>query len=211
MMASPHTGNLQQAPGVQYPEQMSLAEARALFFARSGLGQDGGYGARWVKVESKPFPVYFPNTSCRVAAAKLHDLHHVATEYGVDWTGEAEIAGWEIASGCGRYGWAWILNLGAFTIGLFRSPRRMFRAFARGRQTPANLYHDAMPDESLALVDVGTLRRRLGLTAEHAQPAGASDIVCFVLWAVIGVTWHALFGALGLAAVVLVLSRLHWV
>ena len=211
MTVTRRTGNMQQAPSVQYPERMSLAEARELFFARSGLGQDGGYGARWVKVESKPFPVYFPNTSCRVAAAKLHDLHHVATEYGVDWTGEAEIAGWEIASGCGWHGWAWILNLGAFTIGLFRSPRRLFRAFVRGRHTSANLYHDAMPDESLALVDVGTLRRRLGLTAEHAQPARASDVVCFVLWAVIGVAWHALFGVLGLAAVVLVLSRLHWV
>lgn len=94
-----------------YPETMTLAEARSLFFARSGLGEDGGYGARWVRVETKPIPVYFPNTACRVEAAKLHDLHHIANEYATDWPGEVEIAAWEIASGCGRHGWAWLLNL----------------------------------------------------------------------------------------------------
>ena len=115
----------------RFADSMTLAEARAGFFAVSGLGQDGGYGARWVRVESRPVPFYFPNTACRVAAARLHDLHHIATGYATDWTGEAEIAAWEIASGCGRYGWAWILNLGAFTVGLVRSPRRTFHACGR--------------------------------------------------------------------------------
>ena len=54
-----------------YPDSLTLAEARSLFFARSGLGGDGGYSARWVRVETKPFPVYFPNTACRVEGAKL--------------------------------------------------------------------------------------------------------------------------------------------
>lgn len=85
-----------------YPATMTLAEARARFFERSGLGDYGGYNARWVRVETKPFPVYFPNTACRVEAAKLHDLHHIANEYETDWPGEVEIAAWEIASGCGR-------------------------------------------------------------------------------------------------------------
>ena len=34
-----------------YPDAMTLAEARALFFARSGLGDDGGYNGRWGRVE----------------------------------------------------------------------------------------------------------------------------------------------------------------
>lgn len=188
---------------------MSLAEARARFFVLSGLGEDGGYGDRWVRVESKPLAVYFPNTACRVAAAKLHDLHHVATEYGVDWTGEAEIAGWEIASGCGRYGWAWILNLGAFTIGLVRSPRRLFRAFVRGRRAATNLYHETIDDEALAGIDVGTLRRRLGVTTTETHRASGADVVLFVLWGAIGVAWHAMFGVLGIAAVVVLVRWLH--
>lgn len=191
----------------RYPEQMSLADARQLFFDRSGLGKDGGYSARWVRIESKPVPLFFPNSDCRVAAAKLHDLHHVATEYDVDWTGEAEIAGWEIASGCGRYGWAWIFNLGAFTIGLFRSPRRLFQAFVRGRQTTANLYHDGMPDEALPRVDVGTLRRRLGLTEAEPRTAELSDFAFFAAWVAVALAWHAAFGFLAISAIVLVLNR----
>ena len=40
------------------------------------------------------------------------------TEYDTNWVGEAEIGAWEIASGCGRYLAAWVLNLGAFGLGL---------------------------------------------------------------------------------------------
>jgi hypothetical protein len=46
-----------------YPDSLTLARARSLFFARSGLGEDGGYNARWVRVETKPFPVYFSKHS----------------------------------------------------------------------------------------------------------------------------------------------------
>src|SRR4030095_2853358 len=63
------------------------------------LSPDGGYSDRWVRVETKPIPFYFPNWPSRVAAARLHDLHHIATDYETDWPGEAEIAAWEIASG----------------------------------------------------------------------------------------------------------------
>ncbi|PYK45197.1 MAG: hypothetical protein DME53_05860 [Verrucomicrobia bacterium] len=77
---------------------MSLRNARTLFFERGNLGADGGYSSRWVRVESKPIAFYFPNCRSRVAAARLHDLHHIVAEYGSDWPGEAEIAAWEIAS-----------------------------------------------------------------------------------------------------------------
>ena len=86
----------------------SSRRALAYSFTRSGLGADGGYGARWVRIETKPVPVYFPNTACRVEAAKLHDLHHIAMEYETDWPGEAwsipkhgDIAPWlQRSSGC---------------------------------------------------------------------------------------------------------------
>src|SRR5437016_8064331 len=102
----------------RYPDDLSLRTARALFFRDAKLGADGGYGSRWVRVETKPIPFYFPNWPSRVAAARLHDLHHIAAEYGTDWPGEGEIAAWEIASGCGGYHAAWLLNLGGFGAGL---------------------------------------------------------------------------------------------
>src|SRR4029453_277044 len=64
---------------VRYPDGLSLLEARALFFRDAKLGPDGGYGDRWVRVETKPIPFYLPNWPSRVAAARLHDLHHIAT------------------------------------------------------------------------------------------------------------------------------------
>jgi hypothetical protein len=180
-----------------YPDTMTLAEARSLFFTRSGLGEDGGYNARWVRVETKPIPVYFPNTACRVEAARLHDLHHVAMEYETDWAGEAEIAAWEIASGCGRHGWAWLLNLGAFTVGMALFPRRLYRAFMRGRRC-ANLYREGFPESELATKSVSWLRERCGIDRDDSKPS-ASDKLAFVLWCFVAVAYHAAWFAFGLA------------
>src|SRR6266478_22299 len=148
---------------VRYPEGLSLLEARALFFRNAKLGPDGGYGDRWVRVETKPIPFYFPNWPARVEAARLHDLHHIVAGYETDWRGEAEIAAWEIASGCARYHAAWILNLAAFGAGLVIAPNRLFRAFLRGRHAKTNLYKNGFDESRLDEVTVGLLRGHLGL------------------------------------------------
>jgi hypothetical protein len=171
-----------------YPDTLTLAEARTLFFARSGLGNDGGYNARWVRVETKPFPVYFPNTACRIEAAKLHDLHHIAMEYETNWAGEAEIAGWEIASGCGGHGWAWLLNLGAFTIGMVLFPRRLFHAFIRGRHS-LNLYRDGFPESELPTKTLEWLRGRLGVN-DGPVHVTLRDRFAFSFWCFAGAAYH---------------------
>jgi hypothetical protein len=177
-----------------YADTMTLLAARAAFFEDASLGLDGGYGARWVRVEAMPFPFFFPNSRRRVAAAKLHDLHHVATGYRSDWVGEAEIAAWEIAGGCGPYGWAWLLNAGAFAVGLFRAPRRVFRAFLRGRGVP-NLYHRGFADVALQSTTVGALRRQLGLDAPRQRRP--SDVAAFAIWSALVLFCHAAAIALG--------------
>ena len=179
----------------QYPNAMTLAEARSLFFARSGLGDDGGYNARWVRIETKPFPIYFPNTARRVEAAKLHDLHHIANEYATDWAGEAEIAAWEIASGCGRHLWAWFLNLGAFTVGIALFPRRLYRAFIRGRHC-ANLYRDGFPESELPNKNLEWLRDTLRVTDENL-PGTPRDKLAFAFWCIAGILYHAAWFATG--------------
>jgi hypothetical protein len=189
-----------------YPDTMTLAEARALFFARSGLGDDGGYNARWVRVETKPFPVFFPNTACRVEAAKLHDLHHIAMEYETDWAGEAEIAGWEIASGCGRHGWAWLLNLGAFTVGMVLFPRRLFRAFVRGRHSE-NLYRSGFAESELPRTTVEWLRERL-LPEPAPAHAAMRDRIAFAFWCVVGAASHGAYFVAGAAILWWIVARL---
>src|SRR5262249_4540044 len=125
----------------------------------------------WVKVRLGPLPFFFPNTAARVRAVRFHDLHHVVTGYATDVVGEAEIAAWEIATGCAGFGAAWLLNLEALALGLLRAPGPSWRAFLRGRRT-RNLY-GARFDEALLAARVGDVRARLGLAAAPA-PAGLS-------------------------------------
>src|SRR5437870_9553572 len=166
-----------------YPDGLSLGEARTSFFSDAKLGPEGGYRDRWVRVETKPIPFYFPNWPSRVAAARLHDLHHLATDYETDWPGEAEIAAWEIASGCARYHAAWILNFGGFGAGLVVAPRRLFRAFLRGRRAKTNLYKTGFDESRLNEISVGMLRDQLDLRVP-VSPASAIDMILFVLWCV---------------------------
>src|SRR5215472_405396 len=132
-----------------YSDKSTIREARAEYFARSGFPPDGGYAEAWVRLKARGVTVFvFPNTNARRRAVRLHDIHHVLTGYDTSWVGEAEIAAWELASGCGRYRAAWILNLQAMAIGLVIAPRRVLAAFRRGRKSD-NLYAGAWSDDLL--------------------------------------------------------------
>jgi hypothetical protein len=139
----------------------SLRQARAQYFRENGLGEDGGYSKRWVKVQVGPVPMWFPNTDGRRRAVRLHDLHHILTGYDTSWVGEAEIAAWELGSGCGAYYAAWILNAAAVIIGVFIAPRRVWRAFTGGKHT-TSLYNLNF-DERFLDETVDTVRKRLGI------------------------------------------------
>jgi hypothetical protein len=140
---------------------MSLRDAGAEYFRDNAFGADGGYGRRWVRLKLGPVPVWFPNTEGRRRAVRLHDLHHLATGYDTSVVGEAEIGAWELATGCADYHAAWVLNAGAVAIGLLLGPRRLWRAFQRGRHS-TNLYRLGF-DERWLDEPVLALSRRLGL------------------------------------------------
>lgn len=144
-----------------YSNATPVRQARAEYFRANGFGDDGGYDGRWVKVKLGAVPVWFPNTAARRRAVRLHDLHHVATGYETSLVGEAEIGAWELAGGCEHYIAAWILNIAAVLLGLLVAPRRLWRAFLRGRQSET-LYHLGLEDRFLDET-VGGLRRRLCL------------------------------------------------
>ncbi|HEY8494407.1 MAG TPA: hypothetical protein VIN04_10970 [Myxococcota bacterium] len=166
----------------RYGDTLSVREARARYFRDNGFGEDGGYGAAWVKLQMGPLTLPLPNTPQRVRAVRFHDLHHVVTGYATDWTGEAEIAAWEIASGCADHHAAWLLNLWAMAIGLLIAPGRVWRAFVRGRRS-RNLYREPW-SEALLEPRVGELRARLGLddAAAASSPARAAERAAFAGW-----------------------------
>lgn len=162
----------------RYDDSLTLRQARRQYFEDSGF-DESSYQDRWVKLQAGPISLYMPNTEARVRAVKLHDLHHPATEYDTSWTGEAEIAAWEIASGCARHYAAWILNLQAWSLGLFLAPGRVFRAFVRGRSS-SNLYRSTV-DDGLLGESMGSLRRRLNLN-QPVPPATLADRLTFAIW-----------------------------
>lgn len=165
-----------------YDETMTIHAARQRYFDANGF--DGSYSERWVKLKAGPLAIYFPNAEGRRRAVRFHDLHHIVTGYQTDWTGEAEISAWEIASGCGRFGWAWFLNLQGLAIGLLIAPRAAYRAFVRGRHT-ANLYHQGQFREALLERSVGDVRRALTLD-RPPPPARTADAIAFAAWTLAG-------------------------
>lgn len=168
---------------VSYADDTPMGAARAAYFAANGFVA-GGYDDAWVKLHAGPIPIYFPNSPARVRAVRLHDLHHVLTGYDTTWTGEGEIAAWEIASSCADHYAAWLLNLEAMAVGLAIAPGATYDAFIRGRHS-RNLYRTPF-DDSLLQPTVGAMRRQLGLGA--TAPAGdAADRFAFFLWSGVAV------------------------
>jgi hypothetical protein len=160
-------------PFVDYANDLTLREARAQYFDRSQLG-DGGYAERWVVLRIGSLPIgAVPNTAQRVRSVRLHDLHHVLTGYDTNWTGEAEIAAWELASGCADHFAAWFFNSFAFVIGCFISPRAVLAATRRGRRE-RNLYSGEW-QESLLKQSVGEMRADLGIRALCEEAVLTSD------------------------------------
>ncbi len=177
-----------------YDDGLSLRDARALYFAASGFDEKV-YADQWVKLRAGPIPLYVPNTRSRVRAVRLHDLHHVVTGYDTTWTGEGEIAAFELASGCADHYVAWSLNLCAFAVGVFLAPSPMLRAFRRGGHAK-NLYRSSF-DDSLLATTVGTMRHRLALDVDPG-PAMAVDLARFMVWSGAALSTLVLTAALSL-------------
>jgi hypothetical protein len=169
-------------------QTQTVREARGAYFAKNGFSE-AGYHERWVRFRLGPVPVAFPNTASRRAAVPMHDLHHIATGYATTVVGEAEIGAYEVAAGCGPYLAAWVLNGVAFASGMVFAPRRVYRAFVRGRHA-RTLYASGWNDGTLALT-VDALRRQLALD-QQPPPATWRDRLAFAGWlAIFAAPWLA--------------------
>jgi hypothetical protein len=186
-----------------YAPESTIGENRRRYFEANGFG-DGGYEAKWVSLKKLgPIDFGFPNSPARVRAVRLHDIHHVATGYGTDWTGEAEIGAFELGAGCGDHYAAWVLNGGTLLYGVWIAPRAVYRAFVRGRH--AKSLYGGEWRESLLDENTGELRKKLGVngpppkgTAGDALAfAGfllAAAFVTLTPWAAIGALAYAWLG-----------------
>jgi hypothetical protein len=150
-----------------YHDTLTLREARDRFLSSNGFRvQD--YSAPTYGLRIWGLSLRFPNTKAHRWATPLHDLHHILTGYETDWTGEAEIAAWELRAGCRTLD-VYCLDIAGVIIGLFMSPARVWRAFvkAKGHRT---LYRDGVLRESALQMTVGEVRSRLGIPPGGLKP-----------------------------------------
>ncbi len=163
---------------VHYPPELSLRDARRLYFEANHFGEDGGYGSKWVdfKLGKVPFPI--PNSPARVRAVRFHDLHHVLTGYDTSTIGEFEISAWEVAAGCKGFAAAWALNLSGMLAGALVAPARTARAFVRGRRSRTT-YDE--PFEPLLDMTVREARTKYVAVKDDAKRTTATDALLFAL------------------------------
>jgi hypothetical protein len=111
-----------------------------------------------------------PNTPKHRWAIMLHDLHHVATGFGTDLTGEAEISAWETPQGLRPLGFytGWIVGNLAL-LGFVIAPRRTITAW-RASRAPNLFHHPELCYEEILAMSIAELRRVLRLPENGFSP-----------------------------------------
>jgi len=170
-----------------YSNDLKTKDALRLYFSKYHF-KDGGYNLKWFRIKLGPLYIPMPNIKSRVDAVRIHDIHHLVTEYNADWKGEVEIGAWEIASGCEKYSVAWLLNLGSFFVGMIIYPRSLLRAFLRGRRCATNLYYNTPYNDLLLNKTLGELRQKIEI--ESPKSISYKDYLSFALWCLIALCYH---------------------
>ncbi|MEX1366841.1 MAG: hypothetical protein AB1Z98_27185 [Nannocystaceae bacterium] len=182
----------------------TLRGARDRYLRDAGLSTDT-YTDDWVDIRLGPVPLRLPSPECRKRVLPLHDLHHALTGYRADILGEAEISAWELGGGLGPHAIGYALDLLTLSWSPLLAPRRVWRAFVRGRHS-RNFYRDPLPlPPTLLEEDLQQVRERLGL---HRDPpkGNARDALAFVGWYLLSL----LMGVVGLLALPLMLAAGLW-
>ncbi len=159
------------------PASWTVRRARDAYLGENGFTLEA-YEAKWTDGSFLGIPMKVPNTRKHRWAIMRHDLHHVATGYGTDMIGEAEISAWELRATreLGLYVSSIVL-VGAL-LGAVRAPLRTLAAFRAGKAARF-LYRGYRAEgadaeyEALLNLTVGQLRALLGVpedgVAEHAR------------------------------------------
>ncbi|HEX8249321.1 MAG TPA: Coq4 family protein [Pyrinomonadaceae bacterium] len=134
----------------------TVKNSRDRYLAANSLSVES-YGAKNFPLYLWKSTVYIPNPGF----LHFHDLHHVVTGYGTGLVGEAEISAYELRGGYYST-MILVLCLGAILIGIFISPKRIWRAWKRAKGAKT-LYHTEIPYEKLLEMRVADLRAHLGV------------------------------------------------
>lgn len=148
-----------------FPASMRTRDALSHYLAENGFTTEGYSSPR---SEGSLFGLKFsvPNPPSHQRALRLHDLHHVATGFGTDHAGEAEISVWQTLRGLHAAGhYVTAIVLGNVLLGLLAAPRRTIAALRLAR-AGGSLFDVDRKYEDLLALSLGELRALLGLPQE---------------------------------------------
>lgn len=164
-------GNIEFHPALS--PALSVREGRDAYLRENGFTVEA-YDAKWTPASLRGIAFSVPNTPTHRRAIMWHDLHHVATGYGTDPVGEAEISAWEMRRGfAGLDLYVSSIVMSAVLLGLVIAPRRVARAFIAAGSRGKNLFGNELDQyEGVLDMDIAALRRALdvpeaGLAATH--------------------------------------------
>ena len=149
-------------PQTPFPATMRVADARDAYLRENGFTVEE-YDAPRTKAFLFGFTFSVPNTTNHKRGIMLHDLHHVATGFGTDLTGEGEISAFEARGGMkGLDLYVRSLVMLGVVTGMLVAPVRTLRAFRRSWRCQT-LFPVSATYEEMLEGTVGDLRARLGL------------------------------------------------
>jgi hypothetical protein len=151
------------------PPALRVRDARDAYLAENGFST-AGYDSPRSEGSLFGFKFSVPNPPVHQRALRLHDLHHVATGFGTDHAGEAEISVWQVRRGL-RGGGLYVASivLGNALLGLAVAPLRTLAAAQLSRHG-GSLLDVTIDYESLLALTVFELRQLLGIPVQGLNP-----------------------------------------
>ena len=144
------------------PASMRVRDALHAYLAENGFTVDA-YDSPTTSGSVLGWKIVVPNPPKHRRAIMLHDLHHVATGFGTDHVGEAEVSVWQARRGLlstGMYVTAIVAS--NVLLGLVFASRRTLHAL-RVSSAGSSLFSMVVDYETLLGRTVGELRALLGI------------------------------------------------
>jgi hypothetical protein len=144
------------------PAAWTVRAGRDAYLAENGFSV-AAYDEPRTKASLLGWNFTVPNTAKHRWAIQLHDLHHVATGYGTDIRGEAEISAWELRRGIAPTGlYVQAIITSGVAAGLLIAPGRTLRAL-RAAPGSRSLFHEGRTYDELLAMTIGELRAWLSI------------------------------------------------
>jgi hypothetical protein len=153
------------------PPGLPVRDARDAYLAENGFTTEG-YTSATTRGSILGIPIAVPNPPAHQRGLRLHDLLHVATGYGTDHAGEAELSVWQLRRGLrGAGGYVTAIIALNVAMGLLLAHRRTVVAARETSSSGGSLFASERTYESLLDMTVGELRALLVI-----PPGGVAQV-----------------------------------